>query len=290
MKILVTADLHYEVARSQRPTRLLAERVCAEDGEVLVLVGDTAGCQLELLRQALALFAGFDGRKLLVAGNHCLWCRDGESSLDRYERMLPDVAAECGFEMLDRKAVAMNGVGLVGSVGWYDYSFADDSLEIPEAFYEAKVAPGAAVQLGGHDELLEAHGHQLTERNLAIRARWMDGLHVRLPMSDKEFCQMLADRLAGRLEEFSAKVDRIVAFVHHLPFGELVPANRPDHFAFAAAYLGARRLGEVLLGCPKVTHVYCGHSHWPGRRKIGHLMAINIGSTYTEKRLEILEI
>jgi len=53
--------------------------------------------------------------------------------------------------------------------------------------------------------------------------------------------------------------------------------------------MGSASLGEVLLACGKVSDVYCGHSHWRAERRIGHLRAVNIGSTYEQKRLEVLE-
>jgi len=290
MKILVTADLHFDVPRSRGPARELIARACAEGGEAIVLVGDTAGADLDTLAEALGLLAGFDGVKLMVPGNHCLWCRGDQTSMDRYERLLPEVAKQCGFELLDHNPAVMGGVGLVGSIGWYDYSFADESLGIPLEFYEAKVAPGAAARLPEHARLLRRYRDRLTDRQLAIQTRWMDGTRVRLGMSDRAFCEFLADKLARQLEELSGKVERIVAFVHHLPFREIAPKGRPDHFAFAAAYMGTGLIGEVLLACPKVTHVYCGHSHWHGRRRIKHLEAINVGSTYTDKRLEVLVV
>jgi hypothetical protein len=118
----------------------------------------------------------------------------------------------------------------------------------------------------------------------------MDGVHVRLGMGDVEFTQMLAQKLRRQLAQISPKVSRIAAFMHHLPFGELVPQERPDRFAFAAAFMGSPAIGEVLLECPKVVCICCGHSHWPSRIKIGHVDVISIGSTYTEKRLEVLEL
>jgi len=290
MKILITADLHYDIARSRRPAERLAERIRARSADALVLLGDTAGAALDAHHDALALFEGFTGRKLLVPGNHCLWCNGEESSLDRYRRILPQLAAEHGFELLDHSPVVMDGLGLAGSIGWYDYSFADKSLGIPGAFYEAKVAPGAAQYMGGYEDLIEDHKHQLTERHLALGSQWMDGVRVRLGMSDKEFSSLLAEKLAGQLAGLSRRVEQIAVFLHHLPFSLLVPANRPDRFAFAAAYMGAGRLGEVLLDCPKVTRVYCGHSHFKARLTVGRLTVINVGSTYTDKRLEVLEV
>ena len=46
MRILVTADLHYDIERSRAPTRQLAREIAATGGDALVLVGDTAGADL----------------------------------------------------------------------------------------------------------------------------------------------------------------------------------------------------------------------------------------------------
>ncbi len=289
MRILVTADLHYDVTRSRNAAIDVAKKICAKGGDVLVLVGDTGGKDIEILHQGLRLFDGFSGRKFFVPGNHSLWCNKGENSMDRYLRILPEAAAGCGFEFLDNLPVVIGRLGLAGSIGWYDYSFADESLAIPEDFYRIKMAPGAARYLG-RDKLIKAHQETLTDRHLGIGARWMDGIHVRLGMSDHEFCRMLSRKLDRQLEGLSQVADRIISFIHHLPFIQLVPENRPDRFAFAAAYLGAGMLGDVLLKHEKVTHVYCGHSHWQGEHEIGHLKVINIGSTYTEKRFAILDV
>lgn len=290
MRILITADLHYDMARSRESAERIAHEVLRKGGDALVLLGDTAGAVIEPFRRCLELFDGFTGQKFLVPGNHCLWCRDGENSIERYEHVLPAVAGKAGFSVLDHEPAVLGSVGLVGSVGWYDYSFRDRSLGIPEPFYRAKLAPGAAGRTKHHRHLLDEYSGQLSQRSLSINARWMDGMHVKLGMEDAEFVEMLGDRLTRQLAALEERADTIVAFLHHLPFRELVPKDRPDRFAFAAAFLGAQQLGEILLGCKKVTRVYCGHSHWPTRHRIGHIEVVNVGSTYLEKRLEVLEL
>ncbi len=290
VKILATADLHYNIARSRRPTEALAERVGATEADALVLVGDTAAAEMGPWRDCLALFAGFGGVKLLVPGNHCLWCRGGEDSLTRYRQVIPAVAAEAGFIVLDHAPQVIGPVGLVGSIGWYDYSFREMALDVPLAFYRAKIGPGAAEHCQEHRHLLDRHGHELGERHYRITSRWMDGPNVRLGIDDATFAAELAETFARQVAELAHRVERIVAFTHHLPFQHLVPRGRPPAVAFAAAFMGSDRFGAVLAAEPKVTCAVSGHSHWPMRRRIGTIDVINIGSTYEDKRLEVLRI
>ncbi|MCY2929947.1 MAG: metallophosphoesterase [Planctomycetota bacterium] len=289
MRILVSSDLHYNIPRSRASAEDLAARACRTGGDALVLVGDTAGADMGPFREALRLFEGFGGLKALVPGNHCLWAYGGGDSLHRYRVELPALAAQEGFVLLDHQPQTLGGVGLAGSIGWYDYSFADESLGIPLAFYRAKLSPGAANYLGRR-ELVAAHAADLNDRHMSMGVRWMDGQYVKLGMSDEEFTALLAETLRGQLETLSASCERIVAFLHHLPFAGLVPRGRPDRFKFAAAFLGAGRLGEVLMQFPKVTNVFCGHSHWRSRVQIDQMDVLAMGSTYIEKHLDVLEL
>ncbi len=292
MRVLVTADLHYDAPRSREPTEALAERVCRTGGDVLVLVGDSASADHQPLRECLKLFADFPGRKLLVPGNHCLWCLPGEDSIRRYEEIVPAIAAEAGFAVLDHAPAILGGVALVGSIGWYDYSYREEHLEIPLEFYRAKVAPGAAERLDEHRHLVERFRGKLNDWHFNIQARWMDGVHVRLELTDEEFLQYVLEKLRGQLRavQEDPSVRRVAAFVHHLPFRQLVPPDRPPQFAFAAAYMGSDRIGEALKTCGKLTHVFCGHSHWRGTWRIGNVEVVNVGSTYDQKHLEVVDL
>ncbi len=292
MRVLVTADLHYDAPRSRAPTEALAETVRRTGGDVLVLVGDSASAAHEPLIDCLRLFADFPGRKLLVPGNHCLWCLPGEDSLRRYEQVLPELAARAGFQVLHHRPLVLDSLALVGSIGWYDYSYREHGLDIPVEFYQAKVAPGAAERLQEHRRLADRFRGRLAEWHLNLGVRWMDGVHVRMDMTDEEFLEYVLAKLRRQLADLEADeaVRQVVAFVHHLPSSQLVPRGRPPPFAFAAAFMGSDRIGEVLRGCGKLTHCFCGHSHWRGTCRVGHIEVINVGSTYTEKHLEVLEL
>ena len=76
----------------------------------------------------------------------------------------------------------------------------------------------------------------------------------------------------------------------HERISDLLPKDRPRPFAFAAAFLGSDRIGQALLASRKLSHVFCGHSHWPGRCRVGPVEVVNLGCTYSEKHLEVLEL
>lgn len=298
-RIILTADLHYDIARSQQPTRDIAEAICDQQADALILLGDLGGRDIATTRDCLRLFDRFTGAKFFVAGNHDIWVSPGVCSLERFENELPRLCRETGFHPLDLEPAEVGGVGLVGSMGWYDYTLLPDEPRIPLRFYQAKVAPGAADRLAGYESLL-ARRDDVPEWSWEVFTRWMDGEHVRLPLSDEAFTDRLLAQLDAHLEWASRRCDRVVAALHHVPFRELVPlfsgcsppheAMTPEKWKFTAPYMGSARFGELLLRYPKVTHAYCGHTHFPLTTTQGHLTCVNLGCTYLEKRIEVLEV
>jgi predicted phosphohydrolase len=289
MRLVVTSDLHYNVLRSKQPTLSIAEEICRLHADALLILGDAAGQDLSILRECLHLFDGFNGRKLFVPGNHELWTTPGTCSLARYEEVLPQTCAEAGFHMLDHQPVVLGRLGLVGSMGWYDFSFRPEHLGIPLRFYQEKIAPGAASRMERYLHLLDP-GDDIPEPALRMGTRWMDGEHVRLPMTDLEFCCRLLNRLDEQLTRVGETCETIVVGLHHAPFAELVPHNDNPSWAFARAFLGSAAFGDLLLRHPKARHVYCGHLHKDGQVTRDHVTCTSTGCTYLAKRYEIVEL
>ncbi|HWL95614.1 MAG TPA: metallophosphoesterase [Phycisphaerae bacterium] len=288
MRIIVTSDLHYDVARSRTPTESIAREICERGGDVLLVVGDTAS-NLPVLERGLGLFDNFGGCKLMVAGNHELWTAPGEDSLHRYENELDEACSRNGFQFLDSKPFVEDGLAIVGSVGWYDYSFRPSLMKIPLRFFQSKVAPGAAARMDEWQHLVE-RGDDLCEAAMQVTTRWMDGVRVKLPMTDAAFTEYLADKLRSHLDTVVGKATRTLAAIHHLPFAEMVPHSPIPDWEFATAYHGAELFGEVLLDYPQVSHVFSGHCHRERRLRKRHLNCMSIGSTYTAKRYEVLDV
>ncbi len=257
--LLATADLHYRAyAQGDASTWKLADVVCESGADVFVIAGDIADQNTERLRACLDLFHGFEGLKLLVPGNHDLWAGK-ESSRDRYRKALPEAASAAGFRMLDVGPVTAGAFGFIGNIAWYDYSFRNPNLKLDVADYERKELPGVCT--------------------------WNDGRFMDWDVSDAAFTEQCLKKLWNDYRAVEPQVDTVVAVLHHLPFRELLygPSDMPHEFC--RAYMGSERFGQLLLDCPKVRWVICGHRHGPDACTVGHIEAVTVGSDYDMKRM-----
>lgn len=285
MRLLVTADLHFNHARGPELAREVIGRINRAGGDVLLVAGDTAVADGDHLERCLELFE-FGEPKLFLCGNHELWTLRGDS-YGVFKEELPRRVRAMGWVWLEEAPFIAGDVGIVGTVGWYDYSYAVGSLGIPERFYQAKLSPGAAAYLKRDDLQPDAADVSPAARELV--ARWNDGKFVRLGRSDEAFLEECLASLEDQLEAVKG-VRQVVAATHHVPFTELLPhAHRPQ-LEFAKAYLGSPRLGDLLLAYPNVNRVFCGHSHFPMESRIRRVAAVNIGSSYREKRFVAVDL
>ncbi|HSW44592.1 MAG TPA: hypothetical protein VLM89_03370, partial [Phycisphaerae bacterium] len=114
--------------------------------------------------------------------------------------------------------------------------------------------------------------------------------HIRLPMTDVQFCQHLVERFEEHLTRLSAQCSQIIVGLHHVPFPQLVPRLQRPGWAFAGAFLGSERFGQVVRRFPGIRYVLCGHSHNGCRLTIGHVECINVGCTYREKNYITIDV
>lgn len=286
MRLLVTADLHYNHLKSKPLADNLIDEMNGAGGDVLLVVGDTATADGDALERCLSRFT-FAGPKLFVAGNHELWTT-GPDSYELITELFPRRVRSLGWTWLQDEPFVAGDVTIVGSVGWYDYSFAQASLGIPRRFYAAKVSPGAAERFDEFAHLFE-RTDDIPPHAREIVARWNDGRFVKLHRSDEDYLDELCATLRRQLEA-ARGAKQIIAAIHHLPFRQLLPPPRTAQWDFAKAYLGSEKLGALLLEFPNVTRLICGHSHFPAETTVGHIRATNIGSGYRWKTFLTLDV
>ncbi len=286
MRLLLTADLHYNHPKSRPLADEVIDHMNQAGGDVLVVIGDTAVADGDALERCLSRFQ-FAGPKLFVAGNHELWTH-GDDSYELFTTTLPRRVRDLGWHWLETEPFTAGDVAVVGTVGWYDYSFASPELGIPRRFYAAKVSPGAAERFTAFAPLFE-QADDITPIAREVIARWNDGKFVKLHRNDEAFLHEILDRLERQLMSLS-NCREIIACVHHVPFRELLPPPHSAQWDFAKAFMGSERLGQLLMSCPKVKRVFCGHSHFRMDENIGDLRAINIGSGYRWKTFQTADL
>jgi predicted phosphohydrolase len=274
LTVAVTADLHWGHRLGQEETRQLAAFVHQKTPDVLILAGDIGTGPL--FADCLDLFADLTCRKLLVPGNHDLWVRTDDADLDSllmYEQVLPRLAAERGFTMLDNGPLILpeHDLAIAGSINWYDYSWGVDAIR----------------------ERFPGEEHRLQSKRFP-RGRHNDAVFVRWPLDDVRFAARVVTALDQHLDEALARVGRTIVVTHHPPYYDLgFPRSGPpvelESFLWDA-FCGNRTLEESLTRrADRIAFAFCGHTHRERESALGGIRGYNIGGDYHFKRLLWLE-
>jgi predicted phosphohydrolase len=275
LRLAFTADLHWcNRPRGDEATRLLVSYLEANPPDVLVLAGDVGSGVL--WGDCLDLFAHLPCRKAVVPGNHDLWVRaEGApfDSLQLYESLLPQAARERGFHYLDEAPLVLPevGVALVGSINWYDYTWALEPLR--------RLYP---------DELERLQTKRFT------RGRHNDANYVRWPLDDVGFTARVVQAFERHLVAALEQVAKVIVVTHHPAFyGQSFPRDGEpldlDDYLWDA-FGGNRAMEEVLRRhADRIAFAFCGHTHRLREATLGGIRGYNIGGDYHFKRLLTLE-
>ena len=286
MRVLITADLHWNHGRSRASAEAIIDEMNAVAADVLLVVGDVGVADGGSIEECLARFT-FKGPRLFVPGNHELWSTRRGVNLLGDE--LPRRVRGIGWRWLPEDPfVGADGAAIIGALGWYDYAFADTGLDISKEFYVAGVSPGAVIYTG-QPKFLVPVAARASERARELVARWNDAKFVWLGVSDATVVARECARMEAQLETLRGARSILVA-THTVPFAELLPAHHGGQWDFARAYLGSPQLGQTISKFENVSHVVCGHSHFPVEATLGAIRAINVGSGYREKKFVVADV
>jgi predicted phosphohydrolase len=270
LTLAVTADLHWGHRRGQDETRLLADFLRARPPDVLVLAGDIGTGPL--FAECLGLFADLPSRKVLVPGNHDLWVRPDDAGLDSlqmYERELPRLAEGLGFHFLDSAPLLFPeaDLALVGSINWYDYSWA---------------LPGLRANYPGEEHRLQSKRFPRGKHNDANFVRW--------PLDDAAFTARVVTAMERHLHTALATVERIIVVTHHPPFYGLgfPRPGLPETLESCLwdAFCGNAAMEDMLRRrADRIAFAFCGHTHRARENTLGPIRGYNVGGDYHFKRL-----
>jgi 3',5'-cyclic AMP phosphodiesterase CpdA len=233
-RIVITSDLHLGIT-PEDVIRALVAQVAAEQPDLTVLAGDL-GERIDNFVRCLGLFAGLHGQVGVLAGNHDVWSRRGHGSQALFERELPQASREVGFLWLEDTVWSRDGVAVVGSLAWYDYSAADPELQPrPPEWYAAN------------------------------KGRYnMDAHLIDWPWTDGAVAQRLADGITERLVAIEGDpAIQAAVVVTHVPLVEAQISRKPGNarWGISNAYFGNLATGARVLAFPKVAAIVSGHTH-----------------------------
>jgi 3',5'-cyclic AMP phosphodiesterase CpdA len=264
LRIFLASDLHVDTPGNAPVVEALAALAREDRPDVVVIAGDVCNGTRKLAA-TLQRFAEAAPHRIYVAGNHELWAtEDGEPrARERLFREIPAIAAAAGFHALGTEPLVVGDVGFVGTMGWYDYSFADPRWS------RAEIA---------------------TKKSEGLE--WMDARYVRWidpdgrPMPDPDVADLLLEGLRDQIEALAdARLRTMVLVTHVLAFKSLVPPVFVDgHLAFFRAFLGSSRLGEVALTEPRIETALAGHVHSVRAAQEGRIRALTCPLGYPRER------
>ena len=263
MRLAFTSDIHIDINGPAVLDALVA-RVRSVAPDVLLIAGDIATGAATYLKTLLALRA-VTPRLLVVAGNHDVWTApealaQGVDSWARLDKLLPALCREADVQLLDAGPQEIDGVGFVGTLGWYDLTTREHVLEAPIEAYRAG----------------EWGGLRWTDHTYAV---WRDADGAAMEM--EEVARILRERLAAHLRAVTSR--RIVVATHTLPFGEQIHRKAHPGWRFANAFMGSLPMGDVVRGDPRVVLAIAGHTHIGSDLRIGRLRAVVSPLGYTRE-------
>lgn len=255
MRIAAISDIHIRPDGSD--TGLLEEihkQVEEISPDVFIIAGDISD-KIRVIEETLSMLQIAGSKNLYVAGNHDVWFEDelGLNSLEKYSKSIGNACEKAGFIHLPDTPIIIDEFAFVGSLGWYDYSFRQPELEIPE------------------DTYAEKHWQEYY---------WRDYYSIDWSYSDYEFTELLNSKLQYDLDTLPGVVKSIVYVSHHLPFQALTLYKNTLPWDFFSAFMGAESTGQILLNDERIKLSVSGHSHIRKLVSIGNLTAITVPVGY----------
>jgi 3',5'-cyclic AMP phosphodiesterase CpdA len=234
VKVAFTSDLHLPITKAERIASLVSE-AAAFGPDALVVAGDLAENPRELVHCLRIVREAAGCPVWVLAGNHDLWAHPPYDSHRLWRERLPEAVAEADCRWLEGTAFVVGDTAVAGTIGWYDYSAVDPSIQ--------------------------ATALEFAQKKMHYNA---DALRIDWGWSDPEFAERVGKPFLATLDGLEANpaVRRIVVATHVPILEEQMcrDSSNPD-WAFSNAYFGNLTLGRRVLERSKVSHVISGHTH-----------------------------
>jgi len=248
MRIVFTSDLHYDYSEINRKiTEQIIKEMEILKPDIIVIAGDVAE-KISVLDHVLSLFSHLSATKLFVPGNHDIWVEDPpyDNSFKKYKYFIPKVCRNNNFINLTDSIYTKNNIALIGSIGWYDYTFKRDYLEYSDLDYDK----------GDFEEGVNYDCNKIN---------WIEDNSIKLKNSSIN--KHIFDYMFKEFDEFLLRLpeqfNKIVIVLHMVPFSESLKIYDEVPLNPLIAYEGSVRIGKRIFEISNQKDIYVihGHSH-----------------------------
>ena len=272
MRVVFTSDVHADfgpVNAALVPHLARQARALAPD--IFLLAGDVADHAIEV-GETLRAFRGVGSLRVFVAGNHDLYSEPGPAGLvtsrEKFESVLPRVAAEAGFEYLGLEPVEWRGLGIVGTPGWWDYSLRDPGMDAfvhPQHYRSGIWRMRRAFDRGAILWPRVGAAPPAGALPAGLPGEWA---------GDEEICAHMLALVDDQLRR-CAGVRTVLGAVHVLPCVEAVERHAFGPSGFHDATLGSTAFGERFRADRRARALVTGHLHRPCDVRLGAMRVVS---------------
>ncbi|MEH6939799.1 metallophosphoesterase [Bacillus sp. JJ664] len=226
MKICICSDLHIDFNEKKLGIAFDEEFITfvkKKKPDCVLIAGDISNT-VQVTLNFIDLVQKATGIPIyFIPGNHDVWADGvGESTLAIEElEKHPSCLIHHSIEL-------SNNVVIVGDSGWYDYSFIDEM--------------------------------KLSEEDIkGFKDTNWDGRYTYLKTSDKEYLKECLNRIEDKLKQYESK--QVILVNHFIPREEFLIWKSDRFWNLCNAYMGSKKIGELIKRYENVSHCIFGHTH-----------------------------
>lgn len=242
--IAAVSDLHNSEYNAEDVEKV-ARRLRFINPDVLIIAGDVAN-SFEYFGKTLDLLSG-RWAMLVIAGNHDVWSaapEGGPTSAELWEKVLPAVCDTHNAIWLEENPVLIPaiGLGIVGTIGWYNYS---------------------GERLGRPLHVIAAEKGRAVQDADRIDWKWDD---ITFATARQFWLRRFLSTLSSGKSNNGQPAKEIMVVTHMVPFAQLKAEvesdpRHADFFNRRAPYYFNTELGDAIRMWPRVRWTISGHNH-----------------------------
>lgn len=282
-KIVAFSDAHFPKIVREDELKTLRSEIEDISPDYVAIAGDLTEGERETFKKFLEIFEKITCPRIVCLGNHDLWVRSFEkiTSLKKMEEFI-EIGEDLGYHMVDKTPFVSGDIGFAGTVGWYDYSFADPQFSMKDIENKILFHKGERFSASWWNDRFY---FKLEKRNPLLEMTFTEDDNffiesLKVPKSSKKEDTTFTNKCYEHLKKSLDKIENAekkVVIIHHLPFKELVGIGRKKtkENLFFNAYMGAQCFGELLVE-NNVDLCICGHTHKNFERTVRGIKVCNV--------------